>query len=278
MAKRNKEPEKEMESAGMMRWLLTYADLITLLLAFFIIMYASSNVDQAKFQALSQAMSAAFGLTGNPALLNGGGTEGAKPIVFPASQLQLTELKNKLAKHILEQRLDPAINLHMNERGLLIRIYADKVRFEKGKAALSPEYKRLLDKIGEILATTPNAIQVNGYTDDQPVKKGNGERSNWELSSERAVNTVRYLIKRGIAGERLSAAGWAEYHPIVANADEVHRSINRRIDIQVFKAPILDEMMNGNKVEEPSTPSLLSPQPTPQLDKGGDLNLKPLTF
>jgi len=155
MAKRNKEPEKEMESAGMMRWLLTYADLITLLLAFFIIMYASSNVDQAKFQALSQAMSAAFGLTGNPALLNGGGTEGAKPIVFPASQLQLTELKNKLAKHILEQRLDPAINLHMNERGLLIRIYADKVRFEKGKAALSPEYKRLLDKIGEILPPPP---------------------------------------------------------------------------------------------------------------------------
>jgi chemotaxis protein MotB len=275
MAKRQKEPEKENEGAGMMRWLLTYADMITLLLAFFVIMYASSNVDASKFKAISQAMSAAFGLTGNPALLNAGGTEGAKPLVFPSSQLQLQEIKNKVAKHVLEQKLDPAVNMHLNERGLLIRIYADKVKFAKGSAALSREYKKLLDKIAQVLVTTPNSLQVNGYTDDMPVTSKN--TTNWDLSSQRAVNTVKYLIGRGVAPERMSAAGYAEYHPIVPNADEIHRSINRRIDIQVFKAPVLDELKYEGKVEVPSAPGP-QPQAMPQLEKNGALNLKPLTF
>jgi chemotaxis protein MotB len=276
MAKRQKEPEKENEGAGMMRWLLTYSDMITLLLAFFVVMYASSNVDSTKFKALSQAMSAAFGLTGNPAILNAGGAEGAKPMVFPASQLQVTEIKNKLAKHVLEQKIDAAVNMHLNERGLLIRIYADKVKFERGKAALSPVYKKLLDKVALVLASTPNAIQVNGYTDDDISKNKSKELANWDLSSQRAVNTVKYLITRGVQAERLSAAGFAQYHPIVPNSDEVHRTLNRRIDIQVFKAPVLDELMNAGKVEEPKNPGL-QPQATPALEKSG-LNLKPLTF
>src|SRR3954471_9393099 len=84
------------DGAGGMRWLLTYADMITLLLALFVMLFAMSTVDAAKFQAISAALSAAFGLPGNPALLNGGGSVGSKPIVFPTSQVQVTQIKNKL--------------------------------------------------------------------------------------------------------------------------------------------------------------------------------------
>lgn len=257
----------------MMRWLLTYADMITLLLAFFVVMYATSNVDAAKYQTLASALSAAFGLTGNPSLLYAGGAEGSKPIVFPASQMQLQQLKNKLQKHVLEMKLEPAINLHLNERGLLIRIYADKVKFARGSAVLSPVFRRAMDRVGEVLATTPNAVEVNGYTDDSRFMNKAG--SNWDLSAMRAVNTVKYLMKKGVAAERLSAVGWGENSPIYPNSDEVRRSLNRRIDIQVLKAPFLDEMMNASKIEKNiSFKPAETPVPAPQ----EDLNSKPLTF
>jgi chemotaxis protein MotB len=251
-----------------MRWLLTYADMITLLLALFVMLYAMSSVDSAKFQSVAAALSATFGLQGNPALLNGGGSTGSKPIVFPASQLQLTTIKNKLEKHILEQRMDPAINVHLNERGLLIRVFTDKVRFARGSASLSPAYRDFLDKVAQILATTPNAVQVSGYTDD-----GGGPGKNWDLSSQRAINTVKYLSSKGIAGERLSASAFSEFEPLVPNSDEAHRSMNRRIDIQILKAPVLDELVNSGQVERPDVFPPVVPSPG-----AGAVNSKPLNF
>ncbi len=278
MAKKKKLEEEKLESAGMMRWLLTYADMITLLLAFFIIMYASSTISVTKYQSLAAAMAAAFGLKGSPAVMTGGAEEGAKPIIFPASQLQVTQIKNKLQKYVLEQKLQTAINIHLNERGLLIRIYADKVRFAPGSAALSPEYKRILNAVAGILASTPNAVQVNGYTDDTAAPAG----GNWALSSMRAVNTVKYLVSRNIDPERLSAVGYGQYHPLVPNTDEIHRSMNRRIDIQVFKAPFFDEMMNGGEVQNPSVspaPAVpATPVTPPDLSPVNGVNPKPLTF
>jgi chemotaxis protein MotB len=259
------------DGAGGMRWLLTYADMITLLLALFVMLFAMSAVDSAKFQSVAAALSAAFGMPGNPALLNGGGSVGSKPIVFPSSQLQVTRIKDKLAKHILEQRAEPAINLHLNERGLLIRIFTDKVQFARGSATLPKAYRRLLDVIAENLATTPNAVQVSGYTDNT----GPGSGKNWDISGMRAVNTVKYLAGRGIAGERLSASAFSEYAPLVPNSDEDHRSMNRRIDIQVMKAPVLDELLHSGQVERPD--SVFPPAVAPIQVEGG-VNPKPLNF
>jgi chemotaxis protein MotB len=257
------------DGAGGLRWLLTYTDMVTLLLATFIIMWATAVQDTVKFEAVAAAFRTTFGV-GQTSVLKTGANEGAKPIVFPQSQLQVSEIQNKLQPWILEQKMDPAINLHLNERGLLIRIYADKVKFAPGSTTLPRPYKKILDKVGRILATTPNAIHVNGYTDN----RGN---KNWELSALRAVNTVKYLSRKNIAPERMVASGYGEYAPLVPNSDNIRRSINRRIDIQILKAPILDELINHRDVDRVRNPSL-APVSPPRLSPVEGIRPKPLNF
>ena len=262
------------DGAGGLRWLLTYTDMVTLLLALFIVMWAQNSQDQEKAEEIRAAFAVAFG-QGQPSVLVSGAAEGAKPVVFDQSEVRMQELKNKLKKYILEQKLDEAVNIHRNERGLLIRVYADKVRFERGSAALSEPYKRLLDKVSGMLEVIPNPIQVNGYTDDRQVKSTGGD--NWTLSALRAVNTVKYLQKHNIAPERMSASGYGPYSPLVPNSDEIRRSINRRIDIQVLKAPILKELVDTHKVREEFNPDVKPMQPGGMSPAEG-VEPKPLTF
>lgn len=265
------------DGAGGLRWLLTYTDMVTLLLALFIVMWAQNSQDQEKAEEIRAAFAVAFG-QGQPSVLVSGAAEGAKPVVFDQSEVRMQELKNKLKKYILEQRLDDAVNIHRNERGILIRIYADKVRFEPGSAALSRPYRQLLDKVASLLEVIPNAIEVNGYTDNQ----SGGDHDNWTLSALRAVNTVRYLQKQNIAPERLSATGYGPYSPLVPNSDPIRRSLNRRIDIQVLKGPLLKELEDSDKVREEYNPEVKPVQP-PDLDptggeEGGANEPKPMTF
>jgi chemotaxis protein MotB len=173
------------DGAGGLRWLLTYTDMMTLLLALFIILWASADPNPQKMEEIQSAFAVAFGM-GQPAIAASGGSIGSRPIVFQDSQIQKDVIKNKLLKYLLEEKLDQAVNVHLNERGVLIRVYADKVKFEKGSTQLSPLYKKVLNKVAEILETTGNAIEVNGYTDDT-------RGDNWTVSAMRAVNTVKYL-------------------------------------------------------------------------------------
>jgi chemotaxis protein MotB len=266
------------DGAGGLRWLLTYTDMVTLLLALFIVMWAQNSVDQEKAEEIRAAFAVAFG-QGQPSVLVSGAAEGAKPVVFEESEVRMQELKNKLQKYVLEQKLDAAVNIHRNERGLLIRVYADKVRFARGSAELSKPYKKLLDKVSGLLEVIPNSIQVNGYTDDRPSSRTGGD--NWTLSALRAVNTVKYLQKHNIAPERMSATGYGPYSPLVPNSDEVRRSINRRIDIQVLKAPLLKELGDTQKVRDEYNPDVKPMQPGGMnpVDNGGAATApKPLTF
>jgi chemotaxis protein MotB len=261
------------DGAGGLRWLLTYTDMVTLLLALFIVMWAQNSQDQEKAEEIRAAFAVAFG-QGQPSVLVSGAAEGAKPVVFEQSEVRMQELKNKLKKYVLEQKMDAAVNIHRNERGLLIRVYADKVRFEKGSAALSEPYKKLLSKVAELLEVVPNPVQVNGYTDDLSAKKG---ADNWTLSAMRAVNTVKYLQSKNIAPERMSAAGYGPYSPLVPNSDEARRSINRRIDIQVLKAPLLKELVDTQKVREEFNPQVKPMQPGGMSPAEG-VSPQPLTF
>jgi chemotaxis protein MotB len=257
------------DGAGGMRWLLTYTDMVTLLLALFIVMWASADSNPEKMEEIRSAFSVAFGY-GQPALLASGGGVGSKPIVFEQSDVQRDIIREKLRKHLLEERLDQAVNVHLNERGVLIRIYGDKVKFESGSTRLSPEYRRVLDKIAQVLETTPNAIQVNGYTDNLP-------GDNWSISAQRAVNTVKYLQGKNIAPERMSAAGYGEYGPLVPNSDPVRRWMNRRIDIQVLKAPLLNELIDSNRVREEFDP-VVPPAQESNLSPAEGVSPRPLTF
>ncbi len=237
------------DAAGGLRWLLTYTDMVTLLLALFIVMWAQSSPDTSKMAAVQEAFSLAFGYA-PPSLAATGAASGSKPVVFPNSQEQKDMIKEKLRQYLLELRLDQAVNVHLNERGVLIRVYADKVKFRPGSAVLPPLYRRVLDAVARVLETTNNAIEVNGYTDDS-------SGDNWSLSAMRAVNTVKYLSRKNIAPERMSATGYGPYEPLVPNSDGVHRWMNRRIDIQVLKGPLLNELEDHALVRREFNPAVL---------------------
>jgi len=243
--------------------------MVTLLLALFIVMWAQSSPDQSKTAAVQQAFSLAFGFA-QPALVASGAASGSKPMVFQDSAPPKDLIKEKMRKFLLEQRLDQAVNVHLNERGVLIRIYADKVKFEPGSTEIPALYKKILDKVAEILETTDNAIEVNGYTDDTG-------SDNWRVSALRAVNTVKYLASKNIAPERMSATGYGEYAPLVPNSDSVRRSMNRRIDIQVLKGPLLEELQDQGEVRDNYNPVVQPAQDQPLSPVEG-VSPKPLTF
>lgn len=257
------------DGAGGLRWLLTYTDMVTLLLALFIVMWASSDPNQEKMEQIQSAFTVAFGY-GQPSIMASGAGSGSKPIVFDASSPQKDVIRERLRKHLLEERLDQAVNVHLNERGVLIRIYADKVKFGRGETQLPPEYRRILDKVAQVLETTPNAIQVNGYTDNLP-------GDNWTISAMRAVNTVKYLEGKNIAPERMAAVGYGEFAPLVPNSDPVRRGMNRRIDIQVLKGPLLNELLDASRVREQFNP-VVAPAAQPDLSPAEGVNPQPRTF
>jgi chemotaxis protein MotB len=241
----------ELESAGMMRWLLTYADMLTLLFALFVILYSISQVDQEKLMALAMALGNAFGLSGQTSVIYSGATTDMKPIIMDQSQVVLTTIRQKVQKWILQRKLEREIKVRLDQRGLVISLMTDKVLFNPGSAELLPKTKQLLSEIVELIRESTNPIVVEGHTDDAPIKNPKIKRKfkdNWELSTMRAVNVVKYLIEsKGISPDRLSAAGYAEYKPLVPNIDDVQRAKNRRIDIVLLKSDIINDKEKESK-------------------------------
>lgn len=223
---------RSVESKGpdMGRWLLTYSDMITLLMIFFITMYVISNVNMEKFRALAENLS--ITLRGTPAgllpdgaaLLPGQGGEAA----------QMAQIEAELKEYLEKQNLRHQVTVRQEERGLVIS-FQETILFPKGSATLTPEARRVISRVGNILKEVPNYIRVEGHTCDLPINTPQFP-SNWELSSARATNVVRELITAsGIPPERLSATGYGEYRPRYPNDTEEHRQLNRRIDILILR-------------------------------------------
>lgn len=230
------------------RWLLTYADLITLLLAFFIILYAISVTDHRKMYELSQSLKSAFHVTsgaessvlsGQPSVLVGGQT----PMDFVTVQIQ-DDLQKKLSEEIrrkLEgkggagaQAMQAAVTTQITERGLVISL-ASSAFFDAGEAALRSDTISLLRVVAGTLKASGKQIMVEGHTDDTPIHTYRYP-SNWELSTARATAVVRYLVEAwNLPPARLSAAGYGEYKPLVANTTAENRARNRRVDIVLLE-------------------------------------------
>jgi len=234
----------ELETAGLMRWLLTYADMLTLLFALFVILYSISAVDVEKLRALAMALGNAFGVKGHISVLQTGATTDTKPIIMEQSQVQLTTLKERVQKWILQQKLEREVKIRFNERGLVISLMTDKILFRSGYADLLPRTQRILSDIAELLKETTNPLVIEGHTDDVAITSPVIKRKyndNWDLSTARAVNVLKYLIKKGISPDRLSAAGYSSYKPLVPNIDDITRAKNRRIDIVILKADLIED-------------------------------------
>lgn len=226
------------------RWLLTYADLMNLLLILFIILFAMSQVDTQKFQQLSQSLSAAFGSGSNSVLQ--GSAQGNSLIDFPATmpspvipaeleEKQIDGIAQEVREIIKGQGLEGSIDVKRQERGVVISIN-ERLFFKSGSAVIEKESEDKVLEIGnDILAKIPNKhIRIEGHTDNVPIKSAIFP-SNWELSSARATSVLRILVEKSkIDPKLISAVGYGEFTPLVPNDSDANREKNRRVDIVIL--------------------------------------------
>jgi chemotaxis protein MotB len=247
------------------RWLLTYADMITLLMALFMVLFSISAVNKAKLQSLQQSLQEAFSgqiLPGGTAIRDdGGGSQtqqvssaptipAIQPLVGPQTsptgqqtptpgvqqQQSFQHLKQEIDRWSQSHGLASEVETVIQQRGLVIRLLTDKVLFDSGQAELKSQAQPILGRVAELLRTeTRNPIAVEGHTDDVPIT-GSVYPTNWELSTARASRVVRFLVDAGVDPARLSAAGYADLHPIATNATADGRSHNRRVEIVLLRS------------------------------------------
>jgi chemotaxis protein MotB len=216
------------EGPNMDRWLLTYADLITLLLALFVIMYSMSRIDSVKY---TKVMSAFGGVFGKPPSQKGEKGQSEVKEAAPVES-ERTRISNRLTGAIESAGAQRLVFISQTERGVIIHMM-EELLFASGKADLKSSSLKTLDILADVLRELPNDIRVEGHTDNIPI--GTTEfPSNWHLSVRRAVNTAYYLIqKHGLNPQRLVVIGYAEYRPLTPNQTEDERGRNRRVDILI---------------------------------------------
>ncbi len=230
------------EGGGLMRWLITYADLITLLLAFFIVLYAMNRTEQVKFSLVAHALARQFdskSIVGSgigPSIItNNSGTQAQK--ATPQQLQSMNHLQNKLQQAINQSGLSRQVSVTSNQRGVEVSLDATTL-FAPGSAVLSHRALMLLRDLGGPLGMVPNDIEVVGYTDSTPIHTAQYP-SNWQLSAMRAANVV-YVLSHDpeINPGRLSLLGFGQYHPVASNATAAGRARNRRVNILVLNQAV----------------------------------------
>ena len=212
------------------RWLLTYADLITLLLAFFVVMYSMSQVDAKKFGELTELISGK--LKGGPSVLKH--PDPKADVGHGLLKLgSLQTIQSKIQKRFKNLNQVKGIETEITERGLVIHVM-ESLLFESGEASLQGSATEVLNQIADVVRFLPNHIRVEGHTDDQTISTPRFP-SNWELSASRATEVVRYYVEQaGFSPNRLSALGYGAYRPIRSNNSIENRAANRRVDVVIL--------------------------------------------
>lgn len=250
MAKRPKHEEHENAE----RWVLSYADMLTLLFALFVVLYASSQVDTNKLAVASESMRWALNYTGEGgitklSIFKGPPTEGGcvaslggKPMTSAVQRQMVEKLRQRIEKHLkvflVKQDKSPSITLELEGARLHIRLAAQRF-FDPANASLRPDSLAILDAIASEIAESGFQIRVEGHTDDEPIRNTRF-RNNWDLSAARAVTVVSYLeAAHDIDPKRLSADGMGSTRPVVSNDTPDHKELNRRVEL-VLELPPLD--------------------------------------
>lgn len=242
---RKKHAKPHEEEAGE-AWLLPYSDLMTLLLALFIALFAMSQTDSSKMQALAQAFTAAFNM-GGPSFFSGMGPSMSMPST-PSSGAEssnsaymeenenLREAQEKLEQYIKENNLQDQVSTELTEDGLMIRL-KEKALFASGSASLQGQAEQIVPVIAALLSSLPERVTISGHTDNVPISTAQFP-SNWELSSSRAVNLMRGLMgaQPSLNPARFSALGYSEYRPIASNDTEEGRAQNRRVEVFIARS------------------------------------------
>ncbi|NLK09127.1 MAG: flagellar motor protein MotB [Firmicutes bacterium] len=233
---RRREPEKK----GAPAWMTTYADMVTLLLTFFVLLYSFSTVDAQKFRAIISAFQGTLGVLDKGKVISPDISLHDSALDFDTDFMvsqkdieQIEALMEEMQSLVAAGELPGTVELVHEERGLVVR-FADRAFFDLGRADIRPDAQSVMYKIAEILKPLQNHVRIEGHTDNLPIQT---ERfpSNWELSTARATSVIRFLLeKTEVAPERLSAAGYGEYRPIDSNSTVQGRARNRRVDLVIL--------------------------------------------
>ena len=222
--RRRSEPHSNHE-----RWLLTYADLITLLLAFFIVLYSMSRLDARKFGRMADAFNGV--LRGGQAVLQPAGVNTQGSSLLDLGELR--SLEQQIQDKVVTEQLQDKIETLQDERGLVIRVL-ESAAYDAGSADLKPQMHSILNVLAGELRSMDNHLRVEGHTDDRPINTARFP-SNWELSTTRATGVVRYLVEEmKVDPSRVSALGYGEYRPVASNDEPEGRARNRRVDLIVL--------------------------------------------
>lgn len=227
------------------RWLVSYADFITLLFAFFVVMYALSSINEGKYRILSEALGSAFGkLPVAPTSTQQGQASPLRPrsnapklggdASFKKEREQMTNMARDILKALAPLVRQGKVKVTQSNRGINVEISAS-VLFAPGDAHLTAESDQALRAVANVLKSDRHAIQVEGHTDNQPINTVTFP-SNWELSAVRASSVVRVFIEAGVQENRLVAMGHGSNRPIDSNLTPDGRARNRRVEIMILSS------------------------------------------
>jgi len=247
MSRRKKHHAEHHEEHTDESWLVPYADILTLLLALFIVLFASADANKIKFDALAQSFNAAF--SGSPSVFDNNKAispeldapkpdqsknDGTKEQAHLKETVQLLEVKKELDKYIQNNNLLGDLSTVLTEDGLMIRI-KDSALFLSGSADLRIESQHLGVEIVKMLIPLSQQVVISGHTDNVPINTREFP-SNWELSSKRSINFMKFLLTQGkLKPERFSAIGYGEYRPMATNNTAEGHSKNRRVEVLIMR-------------------------------------------
>jgi chemotaxis protein MotB len=246
MSRRKKHHAQHHEEHMDESWLVPYADILTLLLALFIVLFASADSNKVKFDAMAQSLNAAF--SGSPSVFDNNRTIAPEADASRPDQskvdtkeqahlketVELLQVKKALDTYIQSNNLVGDLNTALTEDGLMIRI-KDSALFTSGSAELRTESQRFGTEIAKMLTPLSQQIVISGHTDNIPINTREFP-SNWELSSKRSINFMKFLLGLGnLKPERFSAIGYGEYRPMVSNSTVDDRSKNRRVEVLIMR-------------------------------------------
>lgn len=250
-----KEPEKH---ANHERWLVSYADFITLLFAVFVVLYAMGQSDKKKVEEVMQAIQQSFGMATTGATAPKVNVIASQSItVIPslkpeikvapmgkarsgqaksrAEERDFRQIKSAVEAYLVKQGAQNKVTLEITRRGLIVSL-KEAGFFNSGQATIKPEAYELINTIAEVMTQYNNPLRVEGHTDNVPISTSQFP-SNWELSTARATNGLKYLLRNfDVDANKISATGFAEYRPIADNATAEGRAKNRRVDLVMLSA------------------------------------------
>ncbi|WDP88980.1 MAG: flagellar motor protein MotB [Desulfobacter sp.] len=234
-------PEKKEDGGGAPEWMATFADLVTLLMCFFVLLFAMSTTQQETYKELVKSLRSALGAQAVP---ESGTREGltmhAVPSEEPSESQAIDELGGMIEKEmedivsevrelVLFNNLGGEVSVTKSEDGV-VSTMSDLLLFDEGGTTLAPKGLDILEKVAAVLSKLAYHVKIKGHTDSEPISSAHYP-SNWELSSARASTVARLLVANGVSPFYISAEGYAQYHPVATNDTAAGRARNRRVEI-----------------------------------------------